>query len=102
MSTEDDPKDAPNPRDFGVLRRPGDPTHDSISTTQTNSGLAAGDPAGGPHRTPERRDLDESRGRQPQPKSGRDPDLRPRETDRVRTPEDVDATPPHGDELLDR
>ena len=102
MSAQDDRPDSEDPRDFGVLRRPGDPTHDSISTTQTNSGLAAGDPAGGPHRTPERRDLDESLDRQPQPKSGRDPDLRPRETDRVRTPEDVDATPPHGDELLDR
>ena len=55
-----------------------------------------------PPPTPERRDLDESLGREPQPKSGRDPDLRPRDTDRVQTPEDMDATPPHGDKLLDR
>ena len=101
MSAQDDRRETPDPGDFGVLRRPGDPTHDSISTTQTNSGLAAGDPGGGPHRTPERRELDESQGRQPQPKSGRDPDLRPPETDRVQTSEDVDATPPHGDQLLD-
>jgi len=102
VSAQDGRRDSEDPRDFGVLRRPGDPTHDSISTTQTNSGLAAGDPAGGPHRTPERRDLDESLGRQPAPKSGRDPDLRPRDTDPVQTPEHVDATPPHGDEMLNR
>jgi hypothetical protein len=102
VSGQDDPRDSANPRDFGVLRRPGDPTHDSISSTQTNSGLAAGDPGGGPHRTPERRDLDESLDREPQPKSGRDPDLRPPEPDRVQAPEDVDATAPHGDQLLDR
>jgi hypothetical protein len=105
MSAPDDPRDASHPRDFGVLRSPGsgvgrpEDERESISTTQTNSGLAAGDPAGGPQRTPERRALDEARGHQPEVKGGHDPDLRPRDEDQVHAPEDVHATPPHGDKL---
>ena len=44
---------AAHPRDFGVLRSPGsgvgrpEEEQTSVSTTQTNSGLAAGDPSGG-------------------------------------------------------
>lgn len=85
---------------FGVLRTPGsgtgrpEETHTSITTTQTSSGLTAGDPGGGPHRTPERQAIDAARRQAPQPRSGRDPDLTERPTE---TPEDVDATPPHGD-----
>jgi hypothetical protein len=94
----------PNPsgeaQGFGVLRTPGsgtgrpEETHTSITTTQTSSGLTAGDPGGGPHRTPERQALDAARHQAPQPRSGRDPDLTEEPT---RSPEDVDATPPHGD-----
>lgn len=85
---------------FGVLRTPGsgtgrpEETYTSITTTQTSSGLTAGDPGGGPHRTPERQALDAARHQAPQPRSGRDPDLTEEPT---RSPEDVDATPPHGD-----
>lgn len=107
MSSENDRRDRPRPRDFGVLRTPGsgvgrpEEVHESISTTQTNSGLAAGDPAGGPQRTPERRAIDEAQGQEPQVKSGRDPDLRPEDEQPVRAPDDIDATPPHGDKLRD-
>src|SRR5688500_5347602 len=89
-----------NRKDFGVLRSPGsgvgrpEQEGEAITTTQTSGGLAAGDPGGGPHRTPERQDIDAATDREPQVKSGRDPDLR---NEPVRTPEDVDATPPHGD-----
>jgi hypothetical protein len=84
---------------FGVLRSPGSGTgrpeeeREAVTTTQTSGGLAAGDPTGGPHRTPERQAIDEAREQEPAAKSGRDPDL----NEPVRTPEDVDATPPHGD-----
>jgi hypothetical protein len=105
MSAPDDHRDPSSPRDFGVLRSPGsgvgrpEEEHDSISTTQTNSGLAAGDPAGGPRRTPERRAFEESRGQEPHVKGGHDPDLRTDDIEPVRAPDDVDATPPHGDKL---
>lgn len=85
-------------RKFGILRSPGsgvgrpEDEREAITTTQTSGGLAAGDPSGGPHRTPERQEIDRARDQEPV-KSGRDPDLH----DPVRTPEDVDATPPHGD-----
>ena len=100
-----DGRDASGPRDFGVLRSPGsgvgrpEDERESVSTTQTNSGLAAGDPAGGPQRTPERRAIDEAREQQPHVKSGHDNDLRPGDETPVQSPEDVDATPPHGDKL---
>ena len=105
MSGTDDRPDPSHPRDFGVLRSPGsgvgrpEEEHESVATTQTNSGLAAGDPAGGPQRTPERRAFDEARGEEPHVKGGHDPDLRPRSDEQVRTPRDIDATPPHGDKL---
>jgi hypothetical protein len=105
MSEGNDRRDSSHPRDFGVLRSPGsgvgrpEEEHESIGTTQTNSGLAAGDPAGGPQRTPERRAFDEARGEEPQVKSGHDPDLRPRDDEHVQAPDDIDATPPHGDKL---
>jgi hypothetical protein len=85
-----------------VIRTPGsglgrpEEVHTSIGTTQTAGGLAAGDPSGGPHRTPERRAFDKAREQETPVKSGHDPDL---VEDPVRTPEDVDATPPHGDAL---
>jgi hypothetical protein len=101
MSSEHERADTNGAAGFGTLRRPGDPTHDSITTTQTNCGLASGDPAGGPHRTPERRAIDDERGREPRVKSGRDPDLKPTDAS-PRTPEDVNATPPHGDKLDER
>ena len=100
-----DSRDPSSPRDFGVLRSPGsgvgrpEDERESVSTTQTNSGLAAGDPAGGPQRTPERRAIDDARGQQPPVKSGHDTDLRPSDEPPVQAPEDVDATPPHGDKL---
>ena len=87
------------PGGFGVLRSPGsgvgrpEETHTTITTTQTSGGLAAGDPGGGPRRTPERKAIDAARDSEPT-KSGHDPDLH---DEPVRTPEDVDATPPHGD-----
>ena len=105
MSEGNDRRDSSHPRDFGVLRSPGsgvgrpEEEHESIGTTQTNSGLAAGDPAGGPQRTPERRAFDEARGEEPQVKSGHDPDLRLRDDEHVQAPDDIDATPPHGDKL---
>jgi len=105
MSRGDDRRDPASPRDFGVLRSPGsgvgrpENEHESISTTQTNSGLAAGDPAGGPQRTPERRALDNARDEEPQVKSGHDPDLRPVEDEDLPLSEEIDATPPHGDKL---
>ena len=73
----------------------------SVSTTQTNSGLAAGDPSGGPQRTPERKAFDEARGEEPHVKGGHDPDLRPEAMSSVHAPDDIDATPPHGDKLQD-
>ena len=108
MSAPDDPRDPSHPRDFGVLRSPGSgvgrPEEESasISTTQTNSGLAAGDPAGGPQRTPERRALDKARGQHPHVEGGNDPDLRPRDEEQVQTPADIDAAPPDGDKLRGR
>jgi hypothetical protein len=98
---------AAHPRDFGVLRSPGsgvgrpEEEQTSVSTTQTNSGLAAGDPSGGPQRTPERKAFDEARGEEPHVKGGHDPDLRSGEDEPVLAPEDIDATPPHGDKLQD-
>ena len=106
MSGGDDRRDSSAPRDFGVLRSPGsgvgrpENERESISTTQTNSGLAAGDPAGGPQRTPERRALDEARDEDPQVKSGHDSDLRPGSDD-LPLSDEIDATPPHGDKLRD-
>jgi hypothetical protein len=91
-----------------VLRSPGsgagrpEDEHTSVSTTQTNSGLAAGDPSGGPQRTPERKAFDEARGEEPHVKGGHDPDLHSREDEQVHAPDDIDATPPHGDKLRDR
>jgi hypothetical protein len=87
---------------FGVLRSPGSGTRrpeeerTSVTTTQTSSGLSAGDPGGGPHRTPERQAIDDARDREAEVKRGKDPDLA---DEPLRTPEDVDATPPHGDPL---
>jgi hypothetical protein len=107
MSDGNDRDRAPHPRDFGVLRSPGsgvgrpEDEHTSVSTTQTNSGLAAGDPSGGPQRTPERKAFDAERGEEPHVKSGHDPDLRPRDDEQVHAPDDIDATPPHGDKLRD-
>lgn len=107
MSDANDRDGAAQPRDFGVLRSPGsgvgrlEDEHASISTTQTNSGLAAGDPSGGPQRTPERKAFDDARGEEPDVKSGRDPDLRPRDDEQVHAPDDINATPPHGDKLRD-
>jgi hypothetical protein len=107
MSDEKNRDDAAHPRDFGVLRSPGsgvgrpEEEQTSVSTTQTNSGLAAGDPSGGPQRTTERKAFDEGRGEEPQVKGGHDPDLRPGEDEPVLAPEDIDATPPHGDKLQD-
>ena len=107
MSDGKDRDSAAHPRDFGVLRSPGsgvgrpEDEHTSVSTTQTNSGLAAGDPSGGPQRTPERKAFDDSRGEDPHVKSGHDPDLRPHRDERVQAPDDIDATPPHGDKLQD-
>ena len=104
MSAGDDRGKRPPARDFGVLRTAGsgvgrpEDTRESIGTTQTNSGLAAGDPSGGPQRTPERRALDEAQDHEPRVKSGHDADLLPRR-DQLRSPDDVDATPPHGDTL---
>jgi hypothetical protein len=106
MSGGDDRREPSAPRNFGVLRSPGsgvgrpENERESISTTQTNSGLAAGDPAGGPQRTPERRALDEARDEDPQVKSGHDPDLRPRSDD-LPLSDEIEATPPHGDKLHD-
>jgi hypothetical protein len=106
MSGGNDRRNPSAPRDFGVLRSPGsgvgrpENERESISTTQTNSGLAAGDPAGGPHRTPERRAVDEARNEAPQVKSGQDPDLRP-QSDELPLSDEIDATPPHGDKLHD-
>ena len=85
---------------FGVLRSPGSGTgrpeeeHSAITTTQTSSGLGAGDPGGGPKRTPERQAIDSSRGREAEVKRGSDPDLN---DEPPRAPEDINATPPHGD-----
>ena len=107
MSGENDREGRAHPRDFGVLRSPGsgvgrpEDEHGSVTTTQTNSGLAAGDPSGGPQRTPERKAFDEARGEEPHVKSGHDPDLRPRDDEQVNAPEDINATPPHGDKLRD-
>jgi hypothetical protein len=95
-----DPESDGDGKDFGVLRSPGsgvgrpEEERAAITTTQTSGGLAAGDPDGGPHRTPERPEIDATGDREPQVTSGRDPDLR---NEPVRTPEDIDATPPHGD-----
>ena len=85
---------------FGVLRSPGsgvgrpEDEHSAITTTQTSSGLGAGDPTGGPRRTPERQEIDRTRGRKPEVTRGSDPDLNDQPP---RAPEDIDATPPHGD-----
>jgi hypothetical protein len=85
---------------FGVLRSPGSGTgrpegeHAAITTSQTSSGLGAGDPQGGPKRTPERQDIDATRGRDAEVKRGSDPDS---SGEPPRAPEDVNATPPHGD-----
>jgi hypothetical protein len=89
-------------RDVSVLRIPGAgigrpaDVRTSETTTQTSGGLAAGDPSGGPQRTPERRAIDRAKGDEAAAKGGRDPDL---VEEPVRTPEDTDATPPHGDKL---
>lgn len=66
------------------------------TTTQSSGGLTGGDPQGGPQRTPERRAIDRARGVDAAVKRGKDHDL---VDDPVRTPEDTDATPPHGDKL---
>jgi hypothetical protein len=108
MSDSNDRDHAKRPRDFGVLRSPGsgvgrpEDEHESVSTTQTNSGLTAGDPSGGPQRTPERKAVDSARGEEPHVKRGHDTDLRPRDDERVHAPDDIHATPPHGDKLQDR
>lgn len=54
-----------------------------------------------PHRTTERRAFDEAAGAEPQVKGGRDPDVDPAPGLPLRAPEDIDATPPHGDKTLD-
>jgi hypothetical protein len=106
MSAGDDRRNLSAPRNFGVLRSPGsgvgqpENERESISTTQTNSGLAAGNPADGPQRTPERRARDEARDENPQVKSGHDPDLRP-VSDDLPLSDEINATPPHGDKLRD-
>jgi hypothetical protein len=102
MSAEDRRKDGV--KGASVLRIPGAgigrpaDVHTAETTTQTSGGLAAGDPSGGPHRTPERRAIDRAKGAEPV-KGGHDPDLA---EEPVLTPEDTNATPPHGDKLGDR
>jgi hypothetical protein len=88
-----------------VLRTPGsgvgrpEDTRESITSTQTSSGLGGGDPQGGPRRTPEREQFDESRG------ADRGVDPQRGETaghhagDPLRPEDAVASTPPHGDAL---
>ena len=87
-----------------ILRSPGlgpDQVRTAVTTTQSAGGLGGGKPEGGPQRTPERRAIDDALGNEP-PRSGRDSDLLPGDEAPVATPEETDATPPHGDELRDR
>ena len=105
MSDGNDRDGAAHPRDVGVLRSPGSgvgrPEDEvgSVSTTETNSGLAAGDSSGRPQHTPERKAVDAARGEEPQIKGGPDTDLRPRDDEQVHAPDDIHVTPPHGDKL---
>jgi hypothetical protein len=93
--------------DVTILRSPGlgpdrvTAVRTTITTTQSAGGLGGGKPEGGPQRTPERRAIDDALGNEP-PRSGRDTDLLPGNEAPVETPEEVDATPPHGDELRGR
>ena len=77
------------------IGRPAD-VRTAETTTQSSGGLTAGDPQGGPQRTPERRAIDRARGSDAAVKRGKDRDLA---DDPVRAPEDTNATPPHGDKL---
>ncbi len=54
--------------------RPDDPAdeHSSAVTTQTSGGLGAGDPAGGPQSTPERRRFERTHDVEPHVRSGND------------------------------
>ena len=97
--------DRPRP---GVLRTPGsgigrpEETREVITTTQTSSGLGAGNPHGGPERTPERQEYDRAR-----PDGGRAVDPQSTETaghhagDPLRPEDAVSSTPPHGDRLAE-
>lgn len=100
MSAANDPRGT-------VLRTPGsgigrpEDTHEVITTTQTSSGLGAGDPQGGPARTPERQAYDRSRA-----DAGPGVDPEAGETaghhagDPLHADDAVLTTPPHGDKLL--
>jgi hypothetical protein len=70
----------------------------AVTTTHSAGGLGGGSPEGGPQRTPERRAIDDALGNEPT-RSGRDTDLLAGDEAPVETPEETDATPPHGDEL---
>jgi hypothetical protein len=90
---------------YGVLRTPGsgigrpEETREVITSTQTSGGLGAGDPQGGPRRTPEREAFDRAR----QATRAEDPEAG--ETaghhagDPLRAEDAVLSTPPHGDTL---
>jgi hypothetical protein len=99
MSSKDRPKAAEG---VTVLRIPGAgigspaDVRTAETTTQSSGGLTGGDPQGGPQRTPERRAIDRAKGGDPEVKRGKDPDLA---DEPVRAPEEIDATPPHGDKL---
>jgi|GEM_PF-5633647 len=98
--SDDRSRQEKNP-DVTILRSPGlgpDQVRTAITTTQSAGGLGGGKPEGGPQRTPERRAIDDALGNEP-PRSGRDTDLLPDGEAPVETPEETDATPPHGDEL---
>jgi hypothetical protein len=88
-----------------VLRTPGsgvgrpEDTRESITSTQTSSGLGGGDPQGGPRRTPEREEFDERRdaGQAVDPQAGDTSGHRA--GDPLRAEDAIASTPPHGDEL---
>jgi hypothetical protein len=92
--------------DRDVLRSPGsvgrpEEEREVITSTQTSAGLGAGDPQGGPKRTPEREAFDRSRS------ADHPDDPESRETagvhagDPLRAEDAVASTPPHGDALDD-
>ena len=94
-----------SPRD--VLRSPGsgvgrpEEEREVITSTQTSGGLGAGDPQGGPRRTPEREAFDRSRpaDHPDDPEAGETAGVRA--GDPQRAEDAVAATPPHGDKLED-
>ncbi len=91
-----------------VLRSPGsgvgrpDEEREVISSTQTSGGLAAGDPQGGPRRTPEREAFDRSRtvDHATDPEAGENAGVHA--GDPLRAEDAVASTPPHGDKLEDQ